>query len=83
MLRELLRDRWTIQELAGHLGLDRRTAYRYVKIVETSGIRVRQHRDGVNIYYRAERGSVLRTLGLQRAVARARVPPVQSVSRHV
>jgi predicted DNA-binding transcriptional regulator YafY len=64
MLRELLRNRWTVQELADHLGVDRRTAYRYLKILQTSGVVVRQHRDGVNIYYRAERASVLRTLGL-------------------
>lgn len=60
MIRELMRHPATIVDLAGQLDLDRRTIYRYVDVIERSGIRVRKE-DGS---YRADAGDVRKALGL-------------------
>ncbi|PYQ83199.1 MAG: hypothetical protein DMG02_34105, partial [Acidobacteria bacterium] len=42
MLREFMRERRTVQELADRMDVDRRTVYRYLKIVGRSGVRLWQ-----------------------------------------
>jgi len=65
MLREFMRERRTVQELADRMDVDRRTVYRYLKIVGRSGVRLWQKSQGQNSFYWVDPKSVRRALGLQ------------------
>ncbi len=64
MLRELMRGRRTVQDLADEMDVVPRTAYRYVKIVKRSGVRLLQKSEGQNSFYWVDKASVRKALGL-------------------
>lgn len=65
IIRELLRERWSLAELAAHLGCSRRTIYRYIHAIgDAIGLEARRSHDGRHVRYRMTVASVDRALGL-------------------
>lgn len=56
--------RWTMMDLAGELGVERRTAYRIVDALRRAGVSVEISRESVQAYYRISAAEMRRVLKL-------------------
>jgi predicted DNA-binding transcriptional regulator YafY len=56
--------RWTVAELAGELGVERRTAYRIVDSLRRAGVTVEISHESVHAYYRIRAAEMRRVLRL-------------------